>query len=707
MAQVERSLRAKLILGTILTLLSVVIAILVVVFFVQKGGNDRNLKNTEKTIAAQLETKGMNLTANQAMALKGFAVDLAMGDVLRLVKRTVHEDPEIVYGVFIGDELIPWAMVTPDNAAGIVDEDFDWKTKFKLTDEVVKSKERFRALSLYGGEIYEYAQGLEIDHEFSGSIRYGISTSNMRSALQEAREEAEEVLVQGLIAIVVVGLFVVALGSLITRVQATRITEPLGDLTAAANKLREGDRSVGVKITSGDELEVLANAFNDMALELKASYETLEQKVTDRTHDLRQKTDDINNMLQNMHQGIFTIMHGQRIHHEYSKYLEQLLDTTDIAGREVMDVVFVEGDLGPDVFDRIQVIIDNTLGEDEMNFLINEHLFLTEFGFVRNGKKKILQVDWNPIVSAGFTEKIMVTLRDVTELRELEEEMGEQKRRLEILGQILAVEPDVFQRFLGTLDKIIERNREIVKVSGTFSSEQVNEMFRNIHTVKGNARTYQFTYINDVVHVVENTYRDLRAGKGIGGQLITKARLLNELDEVEASLNEYRTIFETDLKPIHTGLGSDVGLSQSFADQLLAFADSSEQAGISGEDFGRRLKMYIKQACARSLRTVLESLVPGAKKIAEELNKPAPRMVLNTSDLKVPGDKVDLVRDVFMHIFRNAVDHGLEKPSERLEKGKAPRGLIMLNAEAETEQIVISIQDDGRGIDLGKLSEKA
>jgi two-component system chemotaxis sensor kinase CheA len=60
-----------------------------------------------------------------------------------------------------------------------------------------------------------------------------------------------------------------------------------------------------------------------------------------------------------------------------------------------------------------------------------------------------------------------------------------------------------------------------------------------------------------------------------------------------------------------------------------------------------------------------------------------------------------------MHMVRNSLDHGLEPPAERVAAGKPPLGTIRLAAEQANESIIVTIQDDGRGIDPARLRRKA
>lgn len=83
-------------------------------------------------------------------------------------------------------------------------------------------------------------------------------------------------------------------------------------------------------------------------------------------------------------------------------------------------------------------------------------------------------------------------------------------------------------------------------------------------------------------------------------------------------------------------------------------------------------------------------------------------------DLDIKGADTELdkliiedVSDPLMHIIRNAIDHGLEKPEERRAAGKPEKGAVQLWASQKGNHVVIEVHDDGRGIDSGKVLQKA
>ena len=68
---------------------------------------------------------------------------------------------------------------------------------------------------------------------------------------------------------------------------------------------------------------------------------------------------------------------------------------------------------------------------------------------------------------------------------------------------------------------------------------------------------------------------------------------------------------------------------------------------------------------------------------------------------------IDEMKEPLMHILRNAVDHGIELPKERISKNKPSHGVIILNAYQQGSQVVIEVSDDGGGIDIAAVRQQA
>jgi two-component system chemotaxis sensor kinase CheA len=83
------------------------------------------------------------------------------------------------------------------------------------------------------------------------------------------------------------------------------------------------------------------------------------------------------------------------------------------------------------------------------------------------------------------------------------------------------------------------------------------------------------------------------------------------------------------------------------------------------------------------------------------------RLILEGEDTELDKTVIDELEEPLLHIIRNAIDHGIETPRERTAGGKGPQGTITLSASQESNQIIIRVKDDGRGIDIGKVRTKA
>lgn len=92
--------------------------------------------------------------------------------------------------------------------------------------------------------------------------------------------------------------------------------------------------------------------------------------------------------------------------------------------------------------------------------------------------------------------------------------------------------------------------------------------------------------------------------------------------------------------------------------------------------------------------------------LARKLGKKV-EFTMDGLDTELDRTVLDEMSDPIMHLLRNAVDHGIESPAERVSAGKSEVGRIRLSARREKSTVVIEIEDDGRGLDLEKIRRKA
>ncbi|MCW8929583.1 MAG: HAMP domain-containing protein [Gammaproteobacteria bacterium] len=477
------------------------------------------------------------------------------------------------------------------------------------------------------------------------------------------------------------------------------------NFSGEVDKVTFDEEDEGFALTIARMAVITAKNINMVSV-IEEQNRTLEQKVLERTAELRVKTNDINSMLQNMQQGIFTIIKGNLIHQEYSAYLEAIFDDDELAGKNALNFLFDNSNLGSNDLNQIDACMGSLIGEDAMMFDFNSHLLVTEYGkTLPSGKERILELDWNAVVDEDdVIDKVMVTVRDVTDLRALQIEADKQKEELELIGQILSLSQQKFQGFIKSSYEFIDENEKLIKQNNSKDMDIIATLFRNMHTIKGNARTYGLSFITDIVHDTETTYDKLRQEDDFEWQ---QDDLLNELNQVKESVKRYELTYDQKL----SGFSGKNGL---FVDQKLfdTITHSIGEAKQSNhlEDIQtnvHKVHSTLEAIGTEEISDVLEDILGGLPNMAKDLNKELPDVIINDNNIRLKEEVTSILKDVFMHTFRNSMDHGLETAEIRKAVGKAITGRIEIVMEVKGDMLSISYNDDGKGLGLDHLYKKA
>jgi len=106
------------------------------------------------------------------------------------------------------------------------------------------------------------------------------------------------------------------------------------------------------------------------------------------------------------------------------------------------------------------------------------------------------------------------------------------------------------------------------------------------------------------------------------------------------------------------------------------------------------------------VRTLYDKVARIIRKIATDEGRNLD-LILQGAETKLDKQIIEDISDPLMHLIRNAVDHGIEAPSERLAAGKEVVGRISISATQKGNRVVIEVSDDGRGIDLSRVRRRA
>lgn len=480
-----------------------------------------------------------------------------------------------------------------------------------------------------------------------------------------------------------------------------QITRPLMRMQSEMSEIAsKQDFTRRVPVARMDEIGRSIAAFNDMI-----------EKIEQSSLQLKQKTADIQAMLQNMQQGILTVVDGGIVHGEYSAYLEAIFESEDIAGRDVMSLVFGDTSLDADTRSQVEAAIHACIGEDAINFAFNEHLLVNEVArAMADGRIKTLDLSWSAITDETDTVmRLMLCVRDVTELRRLAAESTEQKRQLEMIGEILAVSQDKFHQFVESAKGFIHDNERIIGQHEHADESALAELFRNMHTIKGNARTYGLRHLTSIVHEAEQRYDEMRR---LGaGEAWDREASIAELARVKAAVEHYATINEVNLGrtgpvgSVHQPQsGRYMVVDRSHIDESLRLVDSVGEDDLLGlvgmrDTVRRTLRLLDTESFAQALSGPIDSL----PSLASELGKSALTVTIDDNGYRLRRHASGALRDVFTHLLRNSVDHGIESADERTAVGKPAAGAIEVEVGVDAGALQITLSDDGRGLALARI----
>ena len=141
-------------------------------------------------------------------------------------------------------------------------------------------------------------------------------------------------------------------------------------------------------------------------------------------------------------------------------------------------------------------------------------------------------------------------------------------------------------------------------------------------------------------------------------------------------------------------------LRERVRDPVLISAFDSLSESVTG------MRHSVSQMRMQRIGKLFAPLPRFVRDLANDLDKQV-QFSMSGGEVELDREMIENIRDPLTHIIRNAIDHGLETPSERVALGKQESGSLHLAARQSGNQIEIVIRDDGRGVALDKLAEIA
>jgi two-component system chemotaxis sensor kinase CheA len=284
---------------------------------------------------------------------------------------------------------------------------------------------------------------------------------------------------------------------------------------------------------------------------------------------------------------------------------------------------------------------------------------------------------------------------------------------------------------------------------------RLDSIFRFVHTVKGNCGFFDFPRLEALSHAAEDALADCRSGRRVpDGSLVSAVlAIIDRIGEMIAAIDvgeglppgddgaliealapgaegtaaptATAAVVENGAKTAPAGPRT-IRLSVELLDRVMSGVSDMV---LARNELARRLReasgdvevdgaferlsgiiAEMRDAITRTRMQRIENLFVALPRMVRDLSTELGKQVLvdiDGGDVELDREMIEMIRDPLTHIIRNAVDHGIENPAERLKSGKREIGLLSVSARQSGNQILIEISDDGKGIEGAKLVEKA
>ena len=392
----------------------------------------------------------------------------------------------------------------------------------------------------------------------------------------------------------------------------------------------------------------------------------LERKVDERTRQLDERNAGMRLVLDNVAQGFVTIDLQGNMASERSAIVDRWFGAP--ASNSTLSAY-----LKPHAA-RFVEQLDMGLAELRDGIMPTE-LLLYQLPTRFSAAGRTFETSYTGIGDLETPDRLLVIISDVTEAVARERADSEQKELVTLFRRINSDRAGV-EEFLMEAAQLVSTLR--------LEEDPVVQQ-RLVHTLKGNCSMYGLESYAQLAHQIEN---ELIEGSGP----LSPSQRATLVDEWKRTIGRVGFLLSDSRR-------NTIQLDASELDALM----TSAMCGAAANDVVATLQDWKREPIYRRL----ERLARQASAVAERLNKPKPKFEIDAQGIRLDGDSLAPFWAAMIHVVRNALDHGIEDPETRALLGKPEAGTIALSARRQDGKLVISVRDDGSGVNWERVRAKA
>lgn len=414
----------------------------------------------------------------------------------------------------------------------------------------------------------------------------------------------------------------------------------------------------------------------------------MDKAVTSASHELSE-------MMSSVNEGLFWVNKDLKLGEHYSERLEILLDKPVFQENTLEELLFET--ISADDWATTQKFIKQMFNQRVKEKLIRD---LNPLDRVKTQSHNTKGIPVSRYLHFNFTraydnnkaiKHLLVSVSDVTSTVDLEAQLKRQREQnlmqLDLLTSIIHVDKDMLDTFILHAYNITERINDILKQPDKKQDdlyEKTKEILREVHGLKGEASVLELDHFVLLSEKFEDQLVKLKNNLNLTGNdfLPLTANLERLIDQLTRIDLLSRRLDETQV---------------SGSESAVQVAPMSPLQQVTSPE---------QKNNARSEVTLTAYFTKLVKAVSKRNDKQARLETVGLRELSQNQTLADDLNDVIIQLLRNAVVHGIETPEQRRAMGKNETGTIILKFVTARNAFILSVEDDGGGINYEKIRRK-
>lgn len=420
---------------------------------------------------------------------------------------------------------------------------------------------------------------------------------------------------------------------------------------------------------------------------------SITRALAESKEDVERKNQETQAILEGIQSGILGITEENGrllVNSSLSQSFYDIMGIEDqqIGSGSTMDEIFLDKiNLTEEQKSMISDTLLTSIGEDDIAWSLNHHL-LPDTVTMGDEGNKYLGIQWNPVFDhSDNIVQILLVIRDETHKILSDREQQDQREKVERILRFTKLSEAKFTRFQNYL------HQTTLDLKHSDLKQNKHAILRILHTMKGNSRANGFDDFSTMIHLLESSILQSEDN-------FSQDEFMTELEGVMKLLDKYKTDWE-DIYGSKSESRGSISIDESKMIKIRDLVSTKERN--HGLDDASQIINILDEALYGNITEQLnENLLP-LDEVANKLHKNIPALKIVPNTMAIRPEYLQELNDIFVHMFRNSLDHGIETVDERKDKGKSERGQIHMTVDRTTHNLTMQYWDDGRGLNVQKI----